>query len=879
MPDWTQRVRERLAGLDLDPATEAEVVLELTQHVDDRYRDLLARGLSDTDAETQAWRELDGHPRLARDLARARRALVAAPAPAHNVSRHGLRALWDDVVFAGRRLRHAPGFAIVAVLTVALTVGANTAILTVADAVLFRPLPYADPDRIGIVQMLDRGTGLRYTATPVSLLQAIEQRVPSVRGVGYLGEGRPLQIEGPEGPVRVPVAVTSANYLTLLGTRPALGRVFSEDDRGAEGRAAVLTWRAWQSHFGGDPAVVGQTVALGASTFEILGVLPADFVFPSHFASARGVVVFGDLGRPGQTGSAFHSIVRLAPGVSFARARAEVDAVTATVVRSASEPDKGQTWPVVDPAREVLYPIGRDIMGYLLAAAGLIFLAGGANLAILMLVRSRRGLREIATRVALGASRVRLVRPMLFEALAISLAGAAGAVGLGALTFAAIRTQVPAHVYGQAPIGLSARVVTATFVLALASAFLFSLIPAWRAAGVDAQSLLRRAGAPRRPGRRPGQALVAWQVAVAVAIAFFAGASTRAFITVLNTPLGFSTDRVLTINALMPPEGTTDAQAFYRRAFEALARDPNIVAVGATGTLPFTPNSPFSGVTVPGDGRRVGGLVHTLPGYFEAAQIPIIEGRPLVWEDDQSEPRGVVVSETAARALAQEGPVLGAIVQAGRTPQMYRIVGVAADVRPSLRYDAQPWVYALPGADLRGVSVIARVRERRAGVADDIARIAGPLSRFPPRIVWWSDTVFNDDGYRNPRFQAIVLGTLATLALGLTTLGIFSVVAWLVTARTREMGVRLAIGASPGSLVGLIVRQSIAPVAVGLGAGLLLIVWGRGLAEAQFVGVTTTDPAMLAAAAAAVVIAALLAAWLPARRATRINPTDVLRAE
>jgi predicted permease len=872
MPDWSARVRERLAGLRLDPATEIETIEELAQHVDDRYRDLLARGVPDASAAEQAWRELDGHERLARDISTARRALM--PDPVQDNSKSGVGALLDDFAFAWRRLRHAPGFAIVALVTVMLTVGANAAILSVADAVLFRPLPYADPDAISIIQMLDRKTGKQFTNAPYAYLEAINDGCPSVSAVGLLEDAPYLRVASPEGVTSVRVMSASANYFGLLGARPARGRFFSEADAGAEGRAAVLSYSAWRTHYAGDESIVGRSVILGTATFDIVGILPEGFVFPSARANPSVVTLAKPIVR-GAKGGTFYPIVRMEPGVSREAAQAEIAAATALTSASLGQPN---SVPALNDVRAILYPVGQPIMRYLLAAAGLILILGCANLANMMLVRGRRGLRETAVRLALGASRTRLIRPMLFEAAIVGIAGAVLAVVFTSLLFDALLKQVPPVAYGRAPVGVDARVIGISLALGVFGVLIFSIVPAWRAAGVDVLALLQRRSGRGHPRARLGRPLVAAQVAIAVAVVFGAAIAGRAFVTVLRTPLGFSVDRVVEIG-VAPAVGATGGREFYQRVAQELSRRPDVMAAGATGSQPFSRSAANEGARASGSTRFVAGIVFTLPGYFDVMSMPLLRGRSFTWDDVSGDPNAAVISVGAAKAMFADREPVGETFDNGDGRQ-FHVIGVVGDVRTALFFEQPPRVYAFPAPQLRnGMSIVARMRDRSDRVVQTLKSDLRAFSPAGATVEWFGDRVSADDAYRDPRFQMIVLTTLAALALGLTALGIFSVVAYLVAARTREMGVRLAIGASPQALVVLVIRQALTPVAIGVVAGLVLIKWLSRLAEAQFFKVETHDPLIVVAVAVTVIAAAVVAAYLPARRATRINPTEVLRAE
>lgn len=874
--DWSARVRERLAGLDLDPSTEAEIVDELTQHVEDRYRDLIATGAAYDVARARALLELEGHPRLARDLAGARKFLITSPVQDHSRSR--MSGWWDDFRFAWRRLRHAPGFAFVALLTVTLTVGANTAILGVADAVLFRPLPYADAGNVAIIQLMDKKTARRGTRTDYQYLHAMNAACPSVSEIALLepygGKPRPT-VETAEGTVPVEALEATPNYFELLGVRPVRGRIFSVADLGTGAPIAMLSHETWQKVFGAEESVVGRSISFGPATFQIAGVLPSGFVFPSVFAGRPGIVVMRERFGAGEKGATFHAIARITAGVSRERAQAEVDAATSEV--SATLSKGGNVGPVLEDVRSLLYPVGRPIMRYLLAASALILLLGCANLANMMLVRGRRRLHDTAVRLALGANRAHLIRPLLFEAAILGLAGAALALFVTWISFDALLRQVPPAAYGRADVGVSARIVGIALGMGLLCGLAFSVLPAWRASGIDVLGLLqRRAGRAAAVSR--GRLLLAAQVAVAVAVVFGAATATRAFVGVLRAPLGFSPDNVLRIS-VMPPRDATDMTAHFERAVQVVGARSDVVSVGAAGSIPFSSQAPDQGAHLRGAKESSAGIVHALPGYFESAGIRLVRGRVFTSDDARADRDVAVVSVSGAKALFGDQEPIGAVFTDGRERE-FRVIGVVHDVVHRLGDDRVngPRVYAIPGPRSM-LTILALMRERRETAVSEITAELRPLSSTAPVVTWWSDQIGMTSAYRDPRFQTIILGGLAALALGLTALGIFSVAAYLVAARTREMGVRLAIGATPGSLVGLVVRQVIGPVVVGLVAGVLLIAWLRRLAEAQLFKVDTTDPVAVLATGLTVVVAAFLAAYLPARRATRINPTEVLRAD
>ncbi len=783
--------------------------------------------------------------------------------------------MFDDLRFALRRLRHAPGFTAVAVLTLALAVGANTAILGIADAVLFRPLPYDAPDRIHILQGMNRQTGEREAMMEYPALKIIDEHHQGLSGVGMIGPGDSLILDGPDGAESVPVLRVTPNYFQLLGAKAARGRLFVDGEEPATGRAAILSHEFWQQRFGGDDAVVGRPLTIGTATFDVVGILPPSFVYPSMFVSRAAVVTLMPALARTAEGGTLSPIVRREPGVTREQAQSELDGLMASIV--AAKP--GNAYPTLYDVRPVLYPTGRPIMILLLCAAGLILLIGCANLASMLLSRTEQREKEMGIRTALGATRLRLVRTLMFEALTIGLASGALSVVVTSLTFDGLLRQVPPVAYRGAPVGMDVRVVVFAIALGLLGGAIFAIVPAWRSAKLDAQYLLQRRS---QSGRRRGsvlQPLVAIQVALAIVLvsgAVFAG---RAFLSVLRVPLGFSPEDVITIS--VAPRGVRGHERLnlYARALDSLRQRDDVIAVGAAGSMPLDGRAPDEAVEVDGARQRLAGIAHVLPGYFETVGIPLVRGRFPNWGDVSSGADVAVLSESASRVLFPNHDALGSTVSNGRGRHS-RVVGIVSDVRKRIDGESPHPVYVVPRESSSPMTLVVRARSHSHRTLAEIKReVAGLAPRTPVTALWWIDSISALTAYRNPRFQTLVLGSFAALALVLTAVGIFGVVAFLVAMRTREMGIRMAMGATARSLVGLMIRQTVTPVIAGAIAGLIATRWASRLAEAQLFAMDTRDPVTLAAAVATVLAAALLAAYLPARRASRVDPVVVLRAE
>jgi predicted permease len=566
-------------------------------------------------------------------------------------------------------------------------------------------------------------------------------------------------------------------------------------------------------------------------------------------------------------------VVRLERGVTRAQAQAEIEALVAPV--NAGDARSASLTPVLEDVRSLLAPVGRRVMAFLLASSGLVLFIGCMNLAIMLLVRGQRSLRETGVRAALGATRTQMVLPIVFESCIIGLAGAALALAVTYLTFDLLLLQVPSSAYGDMPVGVDLRVALYALALGLIGGLVVSIVPAWRAARQDAQTLIQ--GRQERLVRRGrlGRPLVALQVALTVVLAFGAVTTARAFIKLLNEPLGFNPKNVITVSVSPTDRQNVPQRAFYARAIEALAARSDVESVGAAQVLPMSGLAPSEGLRIAGVASRACAIGWALPGYFEAAGIPLLRGRLFDWNDVRGAADAAVVGDAAARVLFPGRDPLGETFENG-SGRRFRIVGVVGDSKGM----PGPLAFVIPPENRGMLTLVVRMRSSQQSSLAQIKRQVSALAPTTPVTVrWWSDTIDAMTTYCNPRFQTLVLGTFAGLALGLTALGIFAIVAFSVAIRTREMGIRMTVGAGPRSLVAMMVRQSLTPVIAGLLLGLAGAWWAARVALAQLSQMQTRDPATLAGVAVTVALAALLAAYMPARRASRVDPITVLREE
>jgi len=787
--------------------------------------------------------------------------------------------MFDDLKFAFRRLRRSPGFAIVAIVTLAFGIGANTAIFSIADAVLFRPLPYSDPDRVFTMTRLNRQTSGRSTQIVYEYLHAIADHHTGLGEVGIGEPGPNVVMQTAEGVERVSAYAVTSNYFQILGVRAARGRVFDPNDNDKVGRPAILSYEAWQNRFGANDGIVGRPLALGTQTFDIVGVLPADFVFPAapfFTGKAELITVLPPIAH-GARGGTFFPIVRLEPGVTKAQAQAEIDALIGPLALAAPRPSNDTL--SLDDMKTNLYPAGRPIMGALLVAAGLVLLIGCSNLASMLLARCKKSERETGVRVALGASASRIIRPLLLEAAIIGVVAAALALAVTKATFDVLIAQVPAVAYGRASVGVDLRVVLFALALGLVSCAAFSVVPSIVAARQDVQTLIQaRRG---RPGRRLlGRPMVAVQVALAIVLVFGAAIATKTFLSVLQVPLGFNPQNVI-VMSIRPPVGVTGpgVSDFYVRAMDSIRAKSGVVSVGAAwGGIPLNNSMWDDGVRAENEGRSPAGIAYVMPGYFETIGIPLVRGRLLTSDDLRGNPTASVVSESAARVLFPGRDPVGETFENGRGRQ-FIVVGVVGDVKKFLDRDLTPPAYALPET-IGAMTLLIKTAGQQDAVLSSLKRQVGAMAPGVPLTAdWWTNSIGRLTAYLNPRFQTLVLGTFAFLALGLTAIGVFGTIAFLVTIRTREIGVRAALGATSDSLVVLMMKQALIPVVVGVAGGVVMTRWLSALAQAQLFNVDTRDPRTLAIAAIIVVVVAAIASYLPARRASRVDPATVLSVE
>jgi putative ABC transport system permease protein len=894
MPDWQSIVRRRLGPLQLDPARSADVVDELAQHVAQHFADLTASGMDEDEAMRRALAPLDDPARVAAEIARAdRRRPALAPAPPAQAGSFAID-IARDVRYAARLLLRAPGFTAVALLTLALGIGANTAIFSVVSAVLLRPLPYADPDRL--VMIGERGpTG---SAGNVGYATFVDWHARS-RGFTEMAAIRswtPTLIAGGEAE-RIAGMRVSANFFRMLGVRPAHGRDFTaSEDTPAGWRVVMLSDGMWRRKFGGDPSVIGHVITLGGLPFTIAGVMPASFeplISERFYTRADIWALLGyDPSLPYACRTCQHlkAIGRLTPGSTLEAARADVDGVEAQLRREHPSDYPPATMTLV-PLRDELTGGMRPALGVLMGAVGFVLLIACANVASLLLARIARRERDLALRAALGASRARIVRQLMVESGLLAFAGGLLGLLLGVAAVPMLVRLTPSTMSRLLAAHVDARALGFSMALSLATAFLFGLIPAIKASRTDLQASLHGEGrkTAHAPTSKARQLLVGADIAMAVVLLIGAGLMIKSVSRLLGVNPGFDPERVLTLQvSMIGPAYATDETVLARTdAIVARLRAlPGVEAVAAAGQIPLGGNGDTWGFHV--EGRPAGPEDPSVeryavtPDYFSVMRIPLRRGRLITDSDRANTENVMVIGEQTARTVWPGEDPIGRHVKVGGDRGPWRtIVGIAGDVRHQDLAVAPTMQMYLPQAQNTDqfLTLVIRTSLEPSQLAADARRAIAAEARDVPvfEVAPLADLVARSVGPR--RFVMVLLELFGGIALLMTAIGVYGVISYSVAERTREIGIRAALGAQPRDIVRLVIGGGLAVVCAGLAVGLGLALAASRFLESSLYNVSATDPATFAGVAAVLLVVALVAQGVPIVRAMRVDPTVALRQD
>lgn len=817
-----------------------------------------------------------------------------------------METLFQDLRYALRQLRKSPGFAVVTVVTLALGIGANTVIFSVVNGVLLSALPFPDADRLVTLHENKpnfEGGSLSYPNFrdwqednhTFSSMAIARSYAFSLTGVG---EAEQLNGE-----------FVSSDFFPVLGVNPVAGRTFAkgEDEVGA-GPVALISAGLWQRKFGSAADILGKSITLDAKNYTIVGVISANFrlTIPG-FRDGDVYVPIGQWGNPlllkRGAGLGIHGIGRLRSGVSVEQARADMETVTRNLSVAFPDADKGITAKLVPLKRQMVGGV-QSILTVLLVAVGFVLLIACANVANLLLSRSTGRMREFAVRAALGASRVRVVRQALTESVLLAMGGGILGLLLAAWGTRAALAALPAALPRSEQIGLDARVLFFTTVISLLTGVLFGLVPALKTSQPNLHESLKEGGRGGSGSRHRAQRVfVVAEIGLAVVLLIGAGLTIRSLMRLWSIDPGFNPHNVLTFGVSLPPDMINAKPEAIRTAFRELdtklASIPGVKAVSQVwGALPFSEDDEqlflLEGQAKPTNENEMNWAIDYIvePDYLRAMGIPLQRGRFFTAQDNERSPLVVVIDEVFAQTYFPHQDPIGKRIQINRFEQMAEIVGVVgharqwgldADDRQSLRSELYIPCMQMPDAFIAmapsGATVVIRSQQASAGLADAVRQTSAEMSN--QQVIFGAQTMDSliSQSLASRRFSMILLAVFALLALVLASVGIYGVISYVVAQRTAELGLRIALGARPVDILGLILGGGGRLAAAGVVAGLVAALGLTRLMGSLLYGISAVDPVTFAGVALLLIFVALAACYIPARRATKLDPTVALRYE
>ena len=820
-----------------------------------------------------------------------------------------MNMLAQDVRLALRSFTRNPGFALAAVLSLAIGIGANTSIFSVANALLLRPLPYKDAARLVI--LWNRSPGLDILQDWFSTAQYLdikngnhgfeEVAIASGGNDNLTGEGEPERV----GTIRI-----SSNLLPMLGAQAASGRLFLPDEDAPDRPAtAVLSYGMWARRYGSDPRMLGKSITINGKTYEVVGILPKSFslpheVLPTLYGPEQPDVFLpfplGPKAAGIRTHEDYNILGKLKPGVSVAQAQAEMDTLTARLRRDYPEsypPNGGLTFGIVPLLEQVVGDVRRALL-VLLSAVGFVLLIACANVANLLLARAVARQQEIAVRAALGASRGRIVRQLLTESLLLSLCGGLLGVILCVWSVKWIHVLGTKSIPRLADIGIDARVLLFTLLLSVFSGILFGLVPALRVSRIDLNTTLKDAGRGSAGtssvwgrGNNMRKLLVVSELALSVVLLIAAGLLIRSFVQLQSVAPGFNPKSVLTFELALNGQRYGDGQirlSTYRQLWNALGQIPGVTAAGGITSLPLSQSFAWTPITVEGrtplpgekflnaDARVAGGR------YFQAMEIPLRGGRFFNEEDLAGKTPVVIIDEFMAEQLWPGQNAVGKRIHMVESEVPWlTVVGVVGRVKHE-SLDSDPRIaFYLPQTQYpsRAMTVVMRSQGDPSALSPAVKK---ELRGIDPDLPMYSVRTMDErvqESLARRRFSMLLLGIFAGVALVLATIGIYGVMAYLVNQGTREIGIRMAIGATQREIVRLVVFQGMTLAIAGVAAGLAAAFVFTRLMRSLLFGISSADPVTFTGISLLLTLVALLATYIPARRAARIDPILCLRSE
>jgi putative ABC transport system permease protein len=803
----------------------------------------------------------------------------------------------NDLKFALRQLRKTPGFTFVAIVTLALGIGANTAIFSLINGVLLRPLPFPESERIIYFEGKNPAAGI--TDSNISYLDFTDwsqQTDLFASTAAYWTGNADLSGDGTE-PEAVPRAGVTTGFFSVLGVQPVLGRAFvPEDDKpasfnGGRGTVAIISHGLWKRRFGSDPAIVGRVVQMKSRPLTVIGVMPPGFEYPEQTQIWVNSAV--NLSEEPRDNRAWSAIARLNSNVDLKQAQTRVSAINARLDKQFHETNKG--WDVsLWTLHERLVRDLKPSLLVLLGAVGLVLLIACANVANLLLARSAARQKEIAIRAALGASRTRILRQMLTESILLSAIGGIAGLVLSIWLTDVLMSMLPEGAPRLEQIGIDYRVLTFALGVSALTGVLFGIVPALQASKLDVTSALKEGGRGAEGHRRTSarNLLLIGEVALSLMLLVGAGLLIKSFLRLQEIRPGFNAHNVLIANLALPyPKYQYEQfEEFFRQLKERLEAAPGVQAAGGSMNLPLNASGYAIGRGFIPEGRPLtvdenrDAMFSSITGdYFRALQIPLLSGRTFELRDNADAPKVVIINETIAkRYFGSATEAIGKRLSIWRDEKFMReIVGVVGDTKTgSLTGEGGAQIY-VPNAQAREnfMGLVIRTAGDPAAFATTLRREVQALDKDQPiyNVRTMDDVVANSLGTRRVSMQLFAVFAIAALLLA--AVGISGVMAYSVTQRTQEIGIRMALGAQGGDVLRMVVRQGMTLALIGIGVGLAgAFGLTRVLANLLF-GVKATDPVTFVAISLLLTFVALLACYLPARRASRVDPVIALRAD
>ena len=872
---------------------ESEMEAELRFHIEAYAEDLIRSGVPRAEAMRRARLEFGGIER-AKEECRDQRGV------SH------FETLVQDLRYGLRMLRKSPGFTAVAVGTLALGIGANTAIFSMVNSVLLRPLAYYEPQHLYVIREIIPQISKFYPSLAANLpdFRIWQKECRSFDSIG-IAEPVSMDLTGAGESEEIEGVRSSANLFDVLGVRPVVGRGFlPEEDEGGHGHVVVLTDRFWRRRFDGDLSIVGKSIVLDGTPSEVVGILAAGFHFPKQIGLMTEFPDHPNFFQPLSKSRSneqslmgdfdFAAIGRLKPGVTREAALAELNVVQAQIAKQANQ-GMDLLAEIAPLEAEVVGPARRGLL-FLLAAVGAVLLIVCVNLANLLLARVPGRMHEAAIRAALGATRRQLVRQLLMESMLLGLLGGTLGIWMASLGLGWLLHTAPASLPRLDEVHIDARILSFAVFISVLTSVIFGGLPAWRIAHADPQGTLKL-GAAARTENSHTRGLRGWliglEVTLSTVLLILAGLLTTSLLHLLRVNTGFAVERVLAADIDLPPHGYSKPDArlrFYDQAVTNLRAVPGVVSAGWVSILPLKGEGGVTDVSVPGEPSRTGETPIANyrvagPGYFQTIGIPLIAGRDFV-ETDRTKHVIIVSQGIAERFWPNQNPIGQICINSWGGEERNEVIGVVGDIR-TVRLDKVPvlMVYT-PNMFARAIpygpqsaSIVLHTTTDPAASAAAVRDVLRKLDPDVPVVALRPMTALVSQSVETRRFQMSLALIFGFCALLLASLGIFGVVAYSVEQRRHELGIRMALGAQHANVLGMVLRQGMSPVLVGLAAGIIAALFSGRLIATLLFGVGSFDPLTVACVMVVIVTVALAACWIPARRAIHVDPMVALRYE